>query len=279
MPRRPAPEPAAPRRRRRWLAIAAFGLVLATLAGPTLLSFTPIPLSLIADALPAEAGRLGARSASLSWMGPVAVGGIELRDPQGNVIFAADRVELAGGLLGLTGGKSAPLNVRVENPRVDLAVGPNGTNFDPLLSALRSKVASVPADPGGAPPSVQRPLNVEVANAAARITDTTTGAQWIVDEVSVNLADPARGVDAIELTAAGKLSAVPTPDNTAPGASAPPRGEFNVRLGEAAEGGRLARVQVTAAPLSLVDPFLKRVDPTAAVNGWISFDGDAAWRP
>ncbi len=272
MPRRPAPEPAAPRRR-RWLVIAVVGLVLATLAGPTLLSFTPIPLSFIAGALPAEAGRLGARSASLSWMGPVAVGGIELRDPQGNVIFAADRVELAGGLLGLTGGKSAPLNVRVENPRVDLAIGPSGTNFDAVIQSLQKNDPD-DADPNDQSPSVQRPLNIHVIGAAARITDVTTRAQWVVDDVNLNLVDPARGIDAIELTAAGKLSAV-----TAPGAAAPPRGEFSVRLGEAAEGGRLARVQVKGVPLSLVDPFLQRADPTAAITGWISLDGDAAWQP
>jgi translocation and assembly module TamB len=274
MPRRPAPEPAAPRRRRRWLLIAAAGLVAATLAGPTLLSFTPIPLSFIASALPPEAGRLGARSASLSWFGPIAVGGIELRDPQGAVIFVADRVELAGGLLGLTGGKSAALNVRVENPRVDLAVGPGGTNFDALIQSLQKKDAANPTDPHSQSPSAQRPLNVQVTGAAARVTDTTTGAQWVVDEVNLDLVDPAQGIDAIELTATGKLSAV-----SAPGAAAPPRGEFSVRLGQAAEGGRLARVQAKAVPLSLVDPFLKRADPTAAVTGWISLDGDAAWQP
>ncbi|TWT96864.1 hypothetical protein Pla108_26390 [Botrimarina colliarenosi] len=277
MPRPPSPREEA-RPKRRWLLWGLLIVGLLAVAGPTLLSFTPIPLSLIAGAVPADAGRLGARSTSLSWIGPVAVTGIELSDPQGAVVFSADRVELAGGLLGLLGGKSAPLNVRVENARADLVVTPTGTNFDPLLRALEAKRAEAatpdPANPEAAAAGVQRPLNIQVVNAAARVTDGVTGAQWLVEEVNVNLVDPALGVDSIELTAAGKLSAV-----TAPGAPAPPRGEFSVRLGEAAEGGRLARVQATAAPLSLVEPYLKRIDPTAAITGWASIEGDAAWTP
>lgn len=275
--REAAPPRSEQRPRRRWWSWGGIGLVTLVLAGPSLLSLTPIPLSLIAGAVPPDAGSLGARGASLSWTGPVAVSGIELRDPQGAVIFSADKVELAGGLLGLAAGKSGPLDVRIESPKVDLAVGPGGTNFDAVIRALKAKQsqsAAESADPQAPAAKTQRPLNVQVVGAAARITDVSTGAQWVIDGVDVSLIDPARGVDAIELTAAGKLSAVARPD-----APAPPRGEFNVRLGEAAEGGRLARVQVTGVPLSLLDPFLKRGDPTAAVTGWLSLDGDAAWRP
>jgi hypothetical protein len=38
-------------------------------------------------------------------------------------------------------------------------------------------------------------------------------------------------------------------------------------------------VQVKGVPLSLVEPFLKQADPTAAISGSISLDGDAAWLP
>ncbi|MEO0529066.1 MAG: hypothetical protein AAF266_00675 [Planctomycetota bacterium] len=261
---------------RRRLLVVVIGLVLLVVAGPTLVGLTPLAGSLIASQLPAEAGQLSAGSTSLSWMGPLSVGGLELRDPQGVAIASVERIEVCGGLLGVLAGGTTPLEVRVTRPRVDLVVTPDGTNFDAVIAAVEEKAkkanaAGPDADPATTP---RRPLTIEVIEAAARITDGVSGDSWLVDGVGVELNDPGRGIDAIELSADGKLSAV-VPD----GSPEPPRGEFAVRLGAAEGGNRLASVTASGVPLSLVDPFVKRADPTAAVTGTASVEGQAEWRP
>lgn len=260
--------------RRRWLGLLV-GLVLLAVAAPTLVSFTPLPGSILASQLPDSAGRLTIASSSLSWTGPLSVTGLELRDTQDVAIVSAERIEVAGGLIGLMSGDTAPLRVRVERPRADLVVTSAGTNFDAVVEALSSQANDSDTDQAAdGVANASRPMNIEVVEAAARITDGVTGAQWLIDEVGVELDDPGRGVNAIQLTAAGKLSAV-----VAEGAPTPPRGEFAVRLGAAEDGSRLAQVNASQVPLSLVDPFVKRADPTAAVTGWASVEGEAAWRP
>lgn len=265
--------------RRRWLGLLV-GLVVLAAAGPTLVGFTPLPGSILASQLPADAGRLRMAGSSLSWTGPLSVTGLELRDAQDAAIFSAERVEVAGGLIGLMSGGNGPLQVRVERPRIDLIVTPQGTNFDPLVKALQAKTDQADAADPAADPTTnpRRPLAIEVVEAAARITDGVTGAQWLIDEVGVELDDPGQGINAIGLTASGKLSAV-VAAGAAANVPAASRGDFAVRLGAAEDGSRLAQVTAKRVPLSLVDPFVKRADPTAAVTGWGSVEGEAAWRP
>lgn len=272
---RPKPPPPPPRRR-RWLLGGLLGAAVLVAAAPTLLSLTPIPLSLLAGAIPSDAGRLGARSTSLSWTGPIAVSGLELRDAEGGLLLAAERVELVGGVLGLLAGESAPIELSVTSPRIDLVVGPAGTNFDSLLRALEAKNSRGGAGAGGKPAvdSTSRPLRVRISAAAARVTELATGARWLADGVELELFDPGRGIDAVELTAAGKVAAV---DRDGGAIGAP--GSFQLRLGEAAQGGRLARAEAKGLPLSVVEPFLRIADPEAAISGTVDLEGDAAWRP
>lgn len=250
-------------------------IALLVFAGPTILSLTPIPGNLISAQLPAQAGKLSTQSTSLSWTGAVQVSGVELRDPQGAVLASVERVEIPGGLIGLAAGDLAPLQVRVEQPRVDLVLSPEGSNFDALLRALESTKPQVAEqNVGAASNSIRRPLNIQVIGAAARVTDALTGQQWLVDQVDLDLVDPGMGIDAIELTAKGTVAAV-----AIDGAVSAESGGFELRLGEAEQGGRLATINASGLPLSLAEPFLKRADPTAAMSGSASLNGSAAWRP
>lgn len=266
--------PARPRRR-LWvwglLAVGALGL-----AGPALIPLTPLPQSLLAGALPAEAGRLTAASSSFSWTGPIRLGGLQLLDAKDAVLFSADSVELEGGLLGLLGGKTTPLRVRVDQPRVDLVVAPEGTNFDGVLEALKKKQAAEPPaiGPDGQPvaPSPQRPIEATVIGGAVLVTDATTGDSWLLDALQVQLSDPAQGFDAITLTAGGKLAAY------ADGQVAGTAGDFLVKVGRS-EQGRHAEVKAAVVPLSMFRPFLRRADRSADIRGVIEIDGEADWRP
>ncbi|CAN0360526.1 unnamed protein product, partial [Ectocarpus sp. 4 AP-2014] len=126
--------------------------------------------------------------------GPIRLSGLQLWDANDAVLFSAESVELEGGLLGLLGGKTAPLRVRVDQPRVDLVVAPEGTNFDGVLAALQKKQAADQpvVGPGGQPaaPSPQRPIQAMVSGGAVLVTDATTGDSWLLDTLQVQLDDP-----------------------------------------------------------------------------------------
>lgn len=255
--------------RRRWWLWGLLGLGVLIAAGPSLLGYTPLPAAALAGALPPEAGRLRSEGVSLSWTGATVVKGIELEDPAGEALFSAERVEVAGGVLALLG--DAPLTVRVEQPRVDLVVGPDGTNFDPLLRGLESKRQSESGDAGlagQANAKRSRPIDVRVIGAAARVTELDSGQQWIAEGVALRLRDPGLGFGAIELAAEGKLRE----------ADAPAGGAFEVSLQPAEGGVRQGSLSVQELPLAMAGPFLRRADPTASLDGRLSIEGDASWR-
>ncbi len=270
MPCRPTIRRSA-RLRRGWL--WGLGIVAALLAfAPTLIGFTPIPASFLAGAIPAEAGRLTARGVALSWTGPTTVTGVELFDAQGVALFSAERVEVAGGVMALLGSESALLQVRVEQPKADIVLNESGTNFDPLLATLESKRAEAAEAEGGAAavPSGRRPMQITVVDAAVRVTEAKRGGQWIAQGINIDLSDPGQGIDGIALTATGKLSAPAA--NEAEGA-------FKMVLGAAQNSSRLGTIEIEAAPLALIEPVLRRIDPTLAVAGIAKVRGEATWRP
>ena len=241
-------------------------------AGPTLIGFTPIPQSVIAAQLPPEAGSLTATAVTLGWTGPIRVTGLEVRDPAGAVVASIESAEVAGGLIGVATGGGTPLVARVVRPRIDLVVTAEGTNFDPIVAALEKRSArEANAAPDGMASTSRRPIDLTIEGAAVLVTDASSGAQWLLDEVNAQIADPGLGIDAIAATAEGKL--------TAKSADNPPPGVFSVRLGAAEGGGRLAQLNADGLPLSLVEPLLRRTDPSASLAGAVRVEGQAAWNP
>lgn len=249
-------------------------MVVALLAifAPTLVGFTSLPASLLAGAVPPEAGELTAEGVSLSWTGPTVVSRLKFSDPQGNALFAAERVEVAGGVMGLLGGNTSPLSVKVEQPRIDLVLTDSGTNFDQLLAVLEAKRSeqAIAEDGNTVAAKRGRPIQVTVLDAAVRVTEAKSGAQWIAEGVEVFFSDPGRGIDAIALTANGTLSVT---------GDSPDQGNFKVLLGASQNETRLATIEINAAPLALLEPILRRIDPGAAVAGTTNVRGEAVWRP
>lgn len=266
----PPPSPSRKPLRRGLLVLGL--LAVAVIAAPTIIGYTPLPSSLLASQLPPEAGRLSTREATLGWSGPLALQGVELRDPAGAVLFSAESVDVDAGLLGLLTGDVRRLDVRVVRPRVDLVVTPDGSNFDAVIAALQQKAAESAAPQPGAVANASRPIAVTVVEGAARVTDCATRQSWVAEGVNASVTGIGEGIDALELDASGELTTV-----AAQGAPPPPRGEFSLRIGEAQGGGRLARGNASSVPLSVVGALLRRADPQASLDGWASVEGEAAW--
>jgi hypothetical protein len=259
-------------------------LTLLLLAAPTIVSKTPLRDTLLGMVLPAEAGSLRARGGSFGWMGPTALDGVELRDPAGDVLLAAERVQVDQGLLGLVSGGGKRLAIRVDRPTVNLLLNaPNSPapsnleSFAGRLASAQERGAEAPSAPGvGSPPSgTGGDVSVALAGGTVRIMDAITGERWIVDGLEGTLTNLGLGVDRVEAALAGTVTAVAAAGVPA----APPVGQFEARLGSAADGSRAVRGRLGSAPLPLVAAFLRRDDPTARLSGYASADGEAVWRP
>ncbi|MEN0110640.1 MAG: hypothetical protein AAF805_07930, partial [Planctomycetota bacterium] len=264
---------------RRWVIGVLVALVLLVIAGPTLLSLTPIPASLVAGALPPEAGSVSAESVGLSWAGPVTVAGVELSDPGGAVVAKVGSARVGGGLLALAS-QSGPLEVTVEGVRADVVIDADGgTNLDPIIRALedaRGDEAEAAGADGAVVAKPRRPLRVTLRDAAVRLTDAATGARWVAEGIDATIDDPARGVNALRVTAGGELATLAGPD----AAATPERARFQVEVGPA-DGGAAAsgRLRVERAPLAVVSPLLRRSDPQADLAGWADLSAEATWDP
>ncbi|MGL4512276.1 MAG: hypothetical protein ACRCT8_04240 [Lacipirellulaceae bacterium] len=287
-PKAPDPDrPAARRGRRTRQLLAAMGVLgLLALAAPTIVAKTPLRDVALARALPPEVGSLRARSGSFGWVGPTALDGVELLDPAGEVLFAADRVQVDQGVFALLT-RGGPLALRVERPVVNVLLNPptsggsraasNLEAFAERLAASKGAATTQPGTPAAPPTSsgVAQDLSVAIVGGSVRATDAITGERWLLDNVEGTLTNLGLGVDRVEGSLAGSVAPLAAQGAPAP----PPAGQFQGTLGSGAEGTRTVRGRLAAAPLSLVAALIRRSDPGARLAGYASAEGEAVWRP
>ncbi|MEO1497642.1 MAG: hypothetical protein AAFV43_10870 [Planctomycetota bacterium] len=267
--RRLARRPRRGRARRLWL--IALVVVVGLLAmAPTLIATTASHNTLLAGALPAEAGVLTARSTVIGWTGPLALTGVELRDPQGGLIATAERAELPAGWTPLVVG--GPIDVVVTNPIVYVTLSTAGSNLEAFAARLE---ANKRAEGGAARQDnnrAKRPVRVRITGGQAQIADAATGEQWLASQieanVSINAAPGAAGEQSVNVR--GALSEA----NGQPGTFVIEQTSQSPALGQPTE--RVA-LDLQALPASLIGAVLRRDDPAARVTGVITGGGEATW--
>src|SRR5437899_1166529 len=79
--------------RRKLLALLVLFIVVVALL-PLIVAKTPLLNVVLAAALPGDVARVSAHDASLSWIGQCSLGGVEVRDPEGNLLLAAQHVSV-----------------------------------------------------------------------------------------------------------------------------------------------------------------------------------------
>ncbi|HMP06376.1 MAG TPA: hypothetical protein PJ982_08515, partial [Lacipirellulaceae bacterium] len=139
------PRARAPRRRGRWrlrLALLAAAVAAAIAAGPTIVAGTPLRNLLLARATPPEAGQLSAAAGQFTWLGSQALGGIVLRDADGQPLAEIQRASIDRSLVALAVNSRHLGRVHIAGPVVRLTTRPGGSNLEDLAARLAAAAAS-----------------------------------------------------------------------------------------------------------------------------------------
>ena len=170
-------------------------ILLAVLAffAPILIGSTGLWKTILASAVPKLSGKVDARSLQLSWLSPLVIDDLVVRDPGGQPLAEVTRIGSRKSLLQIALNTSDLGVFDVLGPKAKIILRPEGSNVEDLLASL-PKSDSQP----GEPPQ----FGVIVSNGSVLIDDQVAGRQWQVDGINVDLTWTA-GAEA----KTGKLSA------------------------------------------------------------------------
>lgn len=273
---------------RKWKVVGTLLIALLALVAvaPTLIGMTSIPNQLLSQAIPASVGKLTAGSSQFSWMGSTSLQQVRLADTAGNSLLDAERIEIDASLSQLLLNPNGPLRVTITNPIVTCQLDSNDSNWERFLAAYEeSKLADETTDAGAQDnSSSDRPLSVRLLNGQVRVTDTVSKERWslLLSEailkpnsqqgVSALSSDLSSGLGSIEFSAIGTVESIGA--NNQP---SPVKGNFAVKLAPSQSGQPTIIAKLGSLPASVVGPFLRRSDPSAAVKGWVSGEANATW--
>ena len=124
-----------PRPKRRFAILAAVLLGMTLLVGllPTIVAHTPLMAYLVRRAAMLE-GTITFQQASIGWLSPACVSGIEVRDAQGGTVLVADSLACDRSLLKLLLNPANVGTLRLERPRLDARLNGDGSNVESVLA-------------------------------------------------------------------------------------------------------------------------------------------------
>jgi hypothetical protein len=202
-------------------------------------------------------GSVAVKSASLGWLSPIEVQGIEVKDKEGKLVLSVDSVTGDRWLGTILFNYTNLGKFTLGGTKLSVVMRDDGTNVEDLLAKYL-----VPKDK---PSSTKIGLAIDIVDGAASVTDAPTGLTWQVQKLSVkfamsNAVDGPMSVDvATDLHdargAAGKLTA-------------------GVKMGSATNEATASIVQF---PLAMLRPLAARLMPGATLTGRLSSEVGASW--
>lgn len=169
------------RRLRRWLLgvpAALIGLVVLLWSVPVIVAHTSLRQTIVSAALADFEGSVTVGSASLGWLSPLLARDVEARDLRGQPLGRAAAVASDKSLLGLLADTSRPGAFRVTEPRVQLVLRPDGSNWEDALTRLLS---------GPSQGAAVRALSVQIEGGSIQVDDAARATQFRLDELNLAL--------------------------------------------------------------------------------------------
>ncbi len=249
-------ETAAPRpaRRRRWRLLALI-LVPAALLWflPAIVAHTPLLGWILAKATAELNGTVAVESASLGWLSPITVHGIEIRDAQGKPVLKAHRLQgnksLAATLLDF----SKLGHLRLEQPKLDVRLRHDGSNVEDLLvNYLNSDEESNWVG-----------VSLEIVDGQISVTDQSSRRSWQIEDLRLSLSTPADADGEMKLEASASMPDPRHPGRFAVGFAI--RGRHTAQ-GPAATAGALT-IESDAVPLEMFESLVGRFAPQTELSG------------
>jgi translocation and assembly module TamB len=264
-PRRenPGNAKAPPKRKRRWKLL----LMLAVLAMlvwflPIIATNTPLMPWGVKMAGSQLNGSIAVESASLGWLSPVVVRGVEVKDAQGKSVLTLAELTSERTLAGLLWNYTRLGLFRLKNPKVSLVMRDDGSNLEDVLAKLL-------APPPKPEPEKKEPFDigfaVEIIDAGVSIVDLPTGRQWQMQKLSGGFDMSSGPVGPMVV----KLSAE-APDDRLPG-------KLFVNVKTAGIGGGEVALSAEGLSLAILRPIAARLKPGATLVGQLSSNVNASW--
>ena len=263
---------------RRFLMLGAF-LALLGFFAPAIIGGTSLLGTILARAVPAEAGRVTAGGASLGWFSSVSLRQVQVRDATGQVLMHADALTLDRTLWQLMTNSSNLGNVRVDRPVLYAVVRPDGSNLEDFIAAL-DQPTQPPAMEDHASQSTN--MNLTIVGGCVAVADVVTGSTTIHDSIDVQLAI-ASGLQSLKATglahaavlAPGQaLPVLPLAEGAGQGG-----GQFRLELTPQPSGANRADFLLDRMRLAHLAPWLRRVDPRLELDGVAEGRGAFSWWP
>ncbi len=193
----PRPEP----KRRHWF--LRLGFLLFLLAAlfwftPVIICKTPLLGWIVQKASGNLKGTISIRSASLGWLSPIAIGGIEVRDEENNALLSAAAISSDKTLLQLLRNYTDLGRFRIERPTISLVLRKDGSNVEDLLANFQSKTEE------------KRPtkmsLELAVVDGTLKIIDQAANQSWQFEKLNLILDMPADDIQPMTLKASAQLA-------------------------------------------------------------------------
>lgn len=165
------------RRLRRWLIglpLLAVGTIVLLWSVPVIVAKTSLRQSIVSAALSDFEGSVTIGSASLGWLSPLLAHDIEARDGRGQPLGHVKSLRSEKSLLGLLSDPSQPGVFRVEEPKVQLVLRPDGSNWEDALAKLLSEPSQGAA--------VQK-FTVQIEGGTLEVRDAASETPWQWDDL------------------------------------------------------------------------------------------------
>lgn len=248
----PLPEPR--RRRWPWVVLAFFALLIAAVwTAPIYVAHSSWRDHAIQWLTSGIHGKVTVESVSLSWFSWPKVRGLKVVDEQGQSVLEGSQLTGERSLLAILWNPQRSGKWRVEEPKLNLVLRPDGSNLEDVLAGL----LSAEGDSG-------YEFNLEIVNGSAAITDARTGQSWSVAGLQATIAMPTAADAPVTLKASGGL------------ADEEGSGRFEIDLkwlsGEHSANGSELVIRTKSLPLAVFAPLAERWTSNARLDGRVTSD-------
>ena len=254
------------RRLRRWLIgvpSVLIGAVVLLWSVPVIVAHTSLRQTIVTAALSDFEGSVTVGSASLGWLSPLLARDVEARDVRGQPLGRAASLQSEKSLLGLLSDTSNPGVFRVSEPTLQLALRPDGSNWEDALAKLLS---------GPSQGASVRALTVQVEGGTIEVHDTARNGQFRLDQLNLALQMDDASPLPIKLRAAAAVVSEGKPSGQLSVDVAWKPGETDATY----YGDGQVTLRGEAVPLAAVSSFAQRFLGDVQAQG--SASGDALWQ-
>src|SRR5262245_19080242 len=232
---------------------------------PLLIGSTGLWKTLLATAAPEIAKQVDAKSLSLSWLAPIELRGLVVRDGSERPLAEVPLIKSRKTLLGIAINYRNVGTFEVEEPKTRIVLRADGSNVEDLLAKLpksESKGESVG-------------FGLALTKGRVELDDQVAGRSWVIDNLTVEADSPA----AMAEKKSGKIAAVLRP-GSGEGAAGQIIAEFSWTPGQSDKtplGNGDVKLTLQGLPTEIVEGAVRRLAADIRPRGALTVQAAGNW--